>query len=67
MARTMKTVQPRERQGDTLVIAVNPLQVPRGRPLMPRGGTHGSGKHQGRAKANREWRRQVDGDRRWVA
>jgi hypothetical protein len=63
----MKTVTPPRSQRDTLVITVNPLQVPRGRQTMPRGGKHGSGKHPSRAKARQQWRRQIEAGRRWVS
>jgi hypothetical protein len=49
------------------VVVVDPLGVALGRRVMPRGGTHGSGKHPGRAKAKRQWRRQAEDGRRRVA
>jgi hypothetical protein len=67
MARKMKTVHPPRPQGDTLVITVDPLKVARGRRVLPRGGTHGSGKHLSRAQHGRQWRRQVEEGRRGVA
>jgi len=76
MARKMKTVQAKTVPGNTLVIKVDPLKVALGRRVMPRGGTHGSGKHLGRARDKQQWRRQLGGSaegrsaqiesRRWV-
>jgi hypothetical protein len=67
MARTMKTVHAPSPQGDTLVIVLDPLQVARGPRLLPRGGRHGCGKHPGRARAKRQWRRQLEGGGRMRA
>jgi hypothetical protein len=60
MARQMKTVSPPSKRDNVLVIVVDPLTVARGHRLMPRGGTHGSGKHLSRAKSKRHWRREAD-------
>ena len=65
MARQMKTVAAPLSRGDTLVIAVDPLKVARGRRVMPRGGTHTSGKHLSRARAKRQWRQERDGPAAW--
>lgn len=57
MARKMRTVSAPRAESNVLVIAVDPLKVARGHRTMPRGGTHRSGKHPGRSKAKRQWRR----------
>jgi hypothetical protein len=57
MARNMKTTAPPRCRDNTLVIVVDALRIAGGPRQMPRGGKHGCGKHPGRARANRQWRR----------
>lgn len=58
MARTMKTVVAPKKSDNVLVIYLDPLKVARGHRSIPRGKTHGSDRHQSRARAKQQWRRE---------
>jgi hypothetical protein len=64
MARKMKQTKPPQPSANVLVIEVDPLAVALGHRVMPRGGIHGSGKRPSRAKAKKQWRRQLTSDDR---
>jgi hypothetical protein len=60
MARIMKAVAAPKGDAARLVIEVDPLAVPRGHRVLPRGAVHATDKRPGRSRSKHQLRRQLD-------